>query len=1450
VSKASKAGHATPPPATRRLNPRALVVLAVALVLGAVGFVALGLVQARRGMASYLDTARRALDKGQVDMALTYVNNYLKGHPRSLDALELKGRILFDHARDAATAQEAIRVQTQILAEDKDRLDARKKLAELNLRVGNYASAEENSRIYLAGLAAGHRDDAEAHRLRAVTLQLAGDRNGQPEKLDAAIAEFEMAEKQKPGDILGGSQLAEILLRRNRDPERAVEVMDKVLEANPGAPLARLARSSFFAQHPALAEKSAEYPAAVAEKRTLPEHELAAALGAAPRDALTRMFAAEDALKRGDAAAARAHLAAIDPVPKDDLRLNVLKGQIELKEQRPDEAIQSWRASLIQSGGNDAKLHWWLARVLIGLGRPAEARQHMEQYRRLVGGPEPTPEYRYLDALIDLQAGRPKKALATLEATREKMGKDSPLTARDQLVALGDAYAANRDEVRALDTYDRAASAEGEGTEPWRAMARLHQAAGRPAEAIGALEKGLAATPGDAGLAVALAQALRLRELEKPRDRRDWAEFNVRLGQAERMAGDSPDVGLLRADALAEAGDLPGALARIEAVVRRSPRTVGPWIARIAALQRLGRNDEALRVVDEATARAGEAAAFRTARANLLMRRGEARAAYETLAGGLDRVPPEQRPQLWRALGEYHQGQRDYQAARRAYEEWARLQPDAADPRVVLLNLADQMKDVPAMEAQAEALARIVGPDSVLAKAARADVLLARPPGGDDGKARLDEIERLVREIKEAAPRLPAGPVLEAKLMARLGRVDGEIAAYRAALELRGGQAALRPLVELLVRQNRAAELEELHRKLPNFPPEVDQLAISLLLQRGDAAAAEQMVDQMVQGNPQALDVQLWKAKVLNKLGKPDEAEAYLKALTRQRPDGAGAWMQLLMFQASRGERDAARATLAQMRQRVRLERPELLWAACYRALGMRPEADAEFAAAVAKYGDDPGVLQVASDYLEATGRPEQAEPILRRLLEARPGFDWARRRLALDLSSRPRDPAAMSEAIALVGSPSPGESPDDRKLRAEVYSRSEDPRRRAEAIAILEAVAEEVPRAERSQIHEVLARSLVAASDHARAAGDAAKADADRAQALAHAAKAAAFEGARPARTPPPAGRQGPAGRVEEAAAQLARLEEADPKALPTAELKARVLHARKDDAAAEKVVFDAFAERKGGPEAAGAGAGLIRVLMALGLPEAAERLGAEVAASGPRGRIVFARLLAGRGQSARANDELNEAAKAGPADAAEAARVAAALADELGGDWVGRTEALLRLSLKAQPESIELLISRAFIEHLRGDYKGELATYEAALAKNPPSYMFLNNMAWTLSEEMGRPDEGLRRIDEAIKRSGRHAHLVDTRGVILLRLRRIDEAIKDLDEAAAILATGPIYFHLARAYKAAGREADFEKARDLARKAGLRPDQLQPSERDEAARLIGFTADAGKRAAGVAGP
>ena len=324
------------------------------------------------------------------------------------------------------------------------------------------------------------------------------------------------------------------------------------------------------------------------------------------------------------------------------------------------------------------------------------------------------------------------------------------------------------------------------------------------------MEKGLAAVPGDPGLLVGLAQALRQRELDKPKDRRDWQAFDECLGQAELAAGNAPEIALLRADGLADRGQLEEALKRIEAAVagrrgRSAPGSPGstPWPGSAGPRRRWRCSTRRRRRPATTPVPRGPGPDPPPPRRAADGLRGAGRRAR--------RMPADQRPILWPALGEYHQGRKRLRrrpprlrGVGAAPARGGRAPAGAAEP-------GQPRGDGPAMEAQAEAIRKIVGPNSVVGKVARAEVLLNLKPPSADGKsggdkARLDEVEKLVAEVKAAAPRQASGYLIEARLRGRLGHVNEQVAAYSAALDLRGGQAALRPLVVLLVKDRRDAE--------------------------------------------------------------------------------------------------------------------------------------------------------------------------------------------------------------------------------------------------------------------------------------------------------------------------------------------------------------------------------------------------------------------------------------------------------------------------------------------------------------------------------------------------------------------------------------------------------------------------------------------------------------------
>jgi predicted Zn-dependent protease len=68
---------------------------------------------------------------------------------------------------------------------------------------------------------------------------------------------------------------------------------------------------------------------------------------------------------------------------------------------------------------------------------------------------------------------------------------------------------------------------------------------------------------------------------------------------------------------------------------------------------------------------------------------------------------------------------------------------------------------------------------------------------------------------------------------------------------------------------------------------------------------------------------------------------------------------------------------------------------------------------------------------------------------------------------------------------------------------------------------------------------------------------------------------------------------------------------------------------------------------------------------------------------------------------------------------------------------------------------------------------------------------------------------------------------------LGQTNRAIADLEAASARVPSGPICYHLARAYLAAGRRDDAAQAFARASAAGLKPETLQPAERLEFARV-----------------
>ena len=507
----------------RRLNLRALIALAVVAAVGVPAFFGARALQDARRRDGLLREARLQADAGQPDRALKFVGEYLRLRPEDADALDLRAELLADSARSAAHLDEAIRASERVLRLDPDgdgRQETRRRLARLYLEMERFAHPADvkyqtaksvvRELIDRAGRPGAGGPRAEDYRLLGRVLEgQATHLQGGPEVLAAAVAAYRRALELEPGDVEGTERLAE-LHRRAGDAEAADAVLRGLVAADP-TPAAYLA---LYRHH----TRAGDRDRAAAD--------LAEAVRLGPVDPEARLAAARAALTRNDLTAARAHLDALPAAAREGIAARVLEGTIELQANDLDDAVESWRLGLLQSGGTDADLTWWLAYVLLQLGRPEEAAPLIGQFYRLVGREEPTPELRLLDALRLLRTGQAAKALgrgadpgegadpgANLEIIRLRVAE--PLRPQANLV-LGQCYEAVHDIASALEAYRRAAQLAPSWSTPRLAVVRLLRDDPSDPDAAGReLASALAEYPDDPGLLIARAEAAWRSRVEK-----------------------------------------------------------------------------------------------------------------------------------------------------------------------------------------------------------------------------------------------------------------------------------------------------------------------------------------------------------------------------------------------------------------------------------------------------------------------------------------------------------------------------------------------------------------------------------------------------------------------------------------------------------------------------------------------------------------------------------------------------------------------------------------------------------------------------------------------------------------------------------------------------------------------------------------------------------------------
>ena len=231
----------------------------------------------------------------------------------------------------------------------------------------------------------------------------------------------------------------------------------------------------------------------------------------------------------------------------------------------------------------------------------------------------------------------------------------------------------------------------------------------------------------------------------------------------------------------------------------------------------------------------------------------------------------------------------------------------------------------------------------------------------------------------------------------------------------------------------------------------------------------------------------------------------------------------------------------------------------------------------------------------------------------------------------------------------------------------------------------------------------------------------------------------------------------------------------------------------------------------------------------DAAERVARRAAEVSPRGRCVLAEVLACAASPTTPPTSSTRSPRGAIPPWPRPPRWPSPPSPAADPRWAELADRLRSEAEKTGPPgpTLQGLEQLALLRHLQRHYKEEIETYRKIIEMKPANSLFLNNMAWTLSEDLNEPAEALKVVNRAIEKVGKEPHVLDTRGVIYTRLGNFEAAVADLKPPRRASETRRSITTWRGPTSRWVRPARPASARERARKGGLTRDRLQESER-----------------------
>ncbi len=1459
----------------RKLNTKLLLGLLLGSLVATGAVFGVHHFQYDRIADSLLWQARRAEEQGQVRRQARYLQRYLEFNPKDLKEKASLSKLWAGEEFDDSPRERgrAARLLDDVLTQGDDQPELRRLLVRTALETRQYKLARYHlekllTRDFLndppeAG-AAEKKLDPERGEAIGYAGQLLETEN-QPEK---ALRCYRLARQLAPRIESNYLNLALLLRKQDRlEPSQikayqreANQVIDELVKNNAHSAEAYVTRWRYRRDFGLITLRSAnpvgqegKRPESTTEHVPLREAatDVESALQRAPESVETLLAAAD--LERLEAQAAFLGSGSLQEKEKErqkhrDKAMTYINQGLKLHQQRgrrvavdlPQFRLLWHKANLLlddlerldpagdgeEATATSKKRKAWMT----------EASQAIEQALRTRGSP---PACDFLKARLLLLDRRWAEAVTLFEQVRPALGGQTELDGQINRY-LGQCYEQLAEPGQMFTAYKRLGDQEPNSLAAQLGMAQAEWMLHRFDKATAIFQR-LAESgqlPAKAWLDYARLELERQVQQGQP----NWTEFQLVLGKAGKANPNAVEVPLIKSQWHMLQGNLDEArrilkAAQAEKTWKNSDEL---WTARISLELRDKEGDgrsRARKLLAEAKLQLGDRVVLlRLAESRLLAEENPkgAEEAINRLAADLDTFKKESdQAQLLSGLADVQLSLKNEKAARALWQRVAKLPSRRGDLtlQMLLFDLARKLEDEEGVRQAIESI-RIVegnqGPFHRLGEALRL-IWQAEKANENDRPKLLDEARAHLNRVQALRPEWPPVFTALAQVEALADRKDQVRANLRKAIE--GGETSpgvIREYVELLLRDSpddEAAQREAAWALKKISEPllvnsDLWRIAATVAAHSKDVRRAQELLARNRPEN-EARDFRalMWEGLLLAETNNP-KAEEKLRAsvdLAKHEPEPYVVLVQYLVRQ--KREKDAE-SVLDMARRHLPAEKVELTLGRCEEILGRKQSAQKRYATALKGHRQDAAIVRRVAGFYWNSGQMTEVEPLLRDIFDKHvkdpltEDVNWARWHLALVLASG-TDYGRFREALGLVGLKLDNNGQLIRDPERE-RSDSSDNRRFQARVLASQAAHRQFRQRARELLEEMESNKALPPDDRFILA-------------MLYEAENEWMK-AKPILTEL-ANQKEPAPRhlafylqmliehkeLREAAKALEHLETLEeqrgsgPNTFAAVELRARLLEEENAGEKAIKILEDHIKRKDANPD---------EVLLVLNSMRRQKKFD-----------LAYQRCMQAWKEGKGSPEVIGGASvailRSMQAEGAQASH-----------EQVLAIEQHLNKALESKPKSVVLMLHLAELYDQRGRWDEAESMYRRVLQpeNEPKNIVALNNLAWLLVQRSSDPQkhqEALVRIESAIAGIGRRADLLDTRGLVLMKLGQDGAALADFREAAADMPTPAHLFHLARAHFKASDKSNASKALKLAAEQGLQDSLLHPSEQSEYRRM-----------------